>query len=656
MGVPHHAAAVIWCWIVAFDLSHGFTPISSYLSAHRITTTAAIEQRHTQHFVLSTPTSDCAILEDSEDDSIEADFENDIDEEDELEIVPPNGSFRETSIGEVSITSMNVLAPAYHALAQPEEEQEEFAKLDRQDRYLKAISMAKKTNADILCLQEVEGGEEELNERLQSRLATDEDDKRGYDGCVFSPLLPNRKQDIVGLCVAWRTDRHRLVSCETFRRGMVVQLAEQSTGATIAIANLHLPAKPSAIEGRLRSMASAIRRIQTCEAVGVKRKRSALDGLAVVVGDFNCGHNAPAVKLLKTGYSLYGTIKDRNYKAKISKKLAANMKHVFRFQDVYDGDIRYDIAPVTVSLHGRGPGSMDHILYSASGDSGRRKSNHPSAAPQTSATTSKGRRQARRGRGVIRKAVSSAPFVREANARIAIPSILATVRKEDKQRLELIENGLPNEQAGFYSDHVPVGALFASKTIDVPDARPTKSSLEQLNTSRRGVVNQRRDAYKTSMSTRRRHNKVLRYIAEWLLERGATEMIRDVPLYKWKWLSSSVIRLTKKMRAPDLCCIVNNTMVVIEVTVSQKRAEEIYQTKVDKYQDVFEALAKSEAINEAGISLSAATMAIVLDENGQLCDESMNDIQNLANLASERHPTEACEHLCDAFREIVTSS
>ena len=593
-----------------------------------------------------------------------------------LQIVSPTSSFPDTTTGQVSVVSMNVLAPTYHALDQPIDQRMEWSDRDRQSRYPHAIAMAKRKNADILCLQEVEGGQTSLKELLGSLLLQPELDVvggrsvRGYDGYVWSPLLPNssNSQDPVGLCVAWRSDRYRLVSCETFRRGMVVQLAELATGATVALANLHLPAKPSAVEGRLRTMASAIRRLQTCDAVVTSSKKktktsSALDGLALVVGDFNCDQNAPAAKLLKTGYSLYGTIRDRNYKAKISKKVAGNMKHIFRFKDIYD-QIRYDVAPVTVSLNGRGPGCMDHIFYSANGDDDEQRSKvgNSKAASLISASMAlrgSGKRQARRERGIRRKTIASTHHPeREMQARVRLVSVLATADETDKGRSEIIEKGLPNAEEGFPSDHLPIGALFESYAIDTSeDLRTATDASNEVIDRRREKINERRGAYENSLLTRRRHNKILRCMAEWLLQFSqVTEMIRDVPLYKWKWITND-LKLNKKMRAPDLCCIVGGAFVIVEVTVvaQNKNMQPIYKEKVDKYQDVLDALTSSNKMQDFGInSVASHTTAVVLDEAGNIYDQSRRDLEHLSRLCDPpSNSGVTCARLCEEFREVL---
>jgi hypothetical protein len=66
------------------------------------------------------------------------------------------------------------------------------------------------------------------------------------------------------------------------------------------------------------------------------RRQSPLDGLMMVVGDFNCDSNSVTARLLTTGKSPYGNLKDRNYKANVSKASASQMRYGYRFQNVYD--------------------------------------------------------------------------------------------------------------------------------------------------------------------------------------------------------------------------------------------------------------------------------------------------------------------------------
>lgn len=71
------------------------------------------------------------------------------------------------------------------------------------------------------------------------------------------------------------------MSADCFRRGMVLQFEEIESGATFCIGNVHLPAKPSAIEGRLKTLSTAIKKTESCEPI---RKVSPLDGLVLITG------------------------------------------------------------------------------------------------------------------------------------------------------------------------------------------------------------------------------------------------------------------------------------------------------------------------------------------------------------------------------------
>jgi endonuclease/exonuclease/phosphatase family metal-dependent hydrolase len=268
-------------------------------------------------------------------------------------------------MGEVSIVTMNILAPFYNALAVENwDDRMDFLKKDRTERVPLAINMAKQHNADILCLQEVEGGTDELESVLKHLLAepltVDDGNHKleGYDMFLWSSLLPNRADNVVGNCVAWRSSRHKLVAVDSFKRGMVCQMQEIDQGATFCVANVHLPARPSNVMGRLKSMSHTIEKMARLDP---KMRKSPLDGLCIVAGDFNCDQNSVTAKLLTTGYSPYGNLKDRNYKANVSKASAFMMRHDYRFKDVYEK--RRDVAPVTVSLTGRGPGCTDHLFF-----------------------------------------------------------------------------------------------------------------------------------------------------------------------------------------------------------------------------------------------------------------------------------------------------
>jgi Endonuclease/Exonuclease/phosphatase family len=614
-----------------------------------------------------------------------------------VNVVAPGRSFRNTVAGEVSILSYNVLAPSYFAIGSeklavglngetscPPSVQESMraavAKQDRLVRFPQAIELAKAHNADILCLQEVEGGPE-FEPRLQELLSSSSANQQGYDAMVFSALHPNRSfdRDVVGLCVAWRSSRHRLVSVECFRRGMVVQFCEvlatttdngdslaplANIPSTFVVGNVHLPAKPSAIEGRLRSVASAVRRMEALEANRspipnggpdvmshpVFPTHSALDGAFFMVGDFNCDHLAAPVSLLKTGYGQHGTLKDRNYKVRISKQAAANMKHGLRFRDVYEAS-RPRIAPITVSLRGRGPGTMDQVLFATTTRTKQSSQRcqltaELTAIPEPAEINGSIKRDGKgRGRGVggatkrqSRRDRLTNRLLRRSFGRgrsLNVEAILATVFESDGNGLSLIKAGLPNLSAGFPSDHLPVGALF-SPTIEPqrepPSAVPQRTTvLLGLPSARSGLTTnarRRRESFQISAIVRRRHNSIVRYIVEWLLGLGATNVIRDQPLYKWPW-TSGIAALQKKMRAPDVCCVVGgNTLVIIEVTVTSMRASRaVREEKASKYGDLQSLLSQSPSVQQRNLTVAEPFVLVFLDENAgpSTAEESESD-------------------------------
>ena len=473
-----------------------------------------------------------------------------------LVIVPPNGAFRDTSDGEVSIASMNLLAPFYNSLGldpknTSDYERWEFLHRDRTERVPEAIKMAKRSNADILCLQEIEGGrlaaaetttEGEdgdgdrvgggftLRDEIREWLAEPTEIGEGYDSFVWSALNPNNKRgDVVGLCVAWRSKKHSLVEWEGYKRGMVCQFQEnsESSSSSFAVANLHLPARPSNVLGRLHAMSRTIRKLTQLDQHRVNQNRNrrssfkTINGLIVVAGDFNSDQNSVAARLLTHGYTNYGNVKDRNYKAKITKAKATDMNHPYRFIDSYEnggGDFHNDprlkdntvrelYAPVTVSLKGRGPGIMDHMFYATASSKNGGKQHRRTSKPinekkysqqllSTTSTTTKagesmiepsstsilydhlssgtgGKRRLRRKKAESRGGGGGSGSAARSNndPTIRIDSILATIdgnNDEDSikdERLRIIHEGLPNLEEGFPSDHLPVGALFSVSTV-----------------------------------------------------------------------------------------------------------------------------------------------------------------------------------------------
>jgi hypothetical protein len=62
----------------------------------------------------------------------------------------------------------------------------------------------------------------------------------GDDMFLWASLLPNRADNVVGDCVAWRSSRHKLAAVDCFKRGMVCQMQEidqEDEGATFCVVN-----------------------------------------------------------------------------------------------------------------------------------------------------------------------------------------------------------------------------------------------------------------------------------------------------------------------------------------------------------------------------------------------------------------------------------
>lgn len=538
-------------------------------------------------------------------------------------IIKPGESFRTTQSGELSVCSFNLLAPSYHWIGHEEEEQKKTH--DREQRVPMAIDMAKQTNADVLLLQEVEGGES-FEPRLKQLLRTPIGSIEGYDQVQWAALHPNRNGDVVGLAVAWRSRKHMLISSDEYRRGMVLQLEELDSGATFCVGNVHLPAKPADIEGRLKTMATTIRKVDGCES---PIRQTALDSAIIIGGDFNCDHNSPTVHLLTTGSSLYGTVRDRNYKTKISKDEAAKMRHRYRFQDIYAGPLRETAAPVTVSLHGRGPGCMDHMLYTTG------TSTMASSTDNTMSHSSlrESKRRSRRVQALARAATTSM----DVPSLLRVESVLATVDPDNPDRTHLIHSGLPQVEQGFPSDHLPIGALFVPEATFDPftvNSNRNTFAMDSTNVKPYGLgwnTKRRQESYQRSVLVRQRHNAVLRAISEWLIRRGAIEVIRDQPLYKWKWTKD--VKMDKKMRAPDLCCVLGKSLVIVEVTVASK-PEIIRREKELKYSDLAGILGDAPAIVASGLVV-LEPFIIVIDESGDIPESTQDCLDEIARLSSD---------------------
>jgi hypothetical protein len=436
---------------------------------------------------------------------------------------------------------------------------------------------------------------------------------------------------------------------------MVVQMEEVETGATFCIGNVHLPAKPAAILGRLKSISTTIKCMEGCES---PRRVSAIDGAMIVTGDFNCDQNSVTAKLLETGSSPYGTLKDRNYRAKVSKDAAFGMKHSFRFKDIYANELREKAAPVTVSLSGRGPGCMDQMFYASRHNV---QTSSGGRIPSKVGGRMVGKRKARKQNAIKRVAESKV----EQPSPLRIESVLATVDPDDEARTQIIMAGLPNVEAGFPSDHVPVGALFApaptfnkdDKTI--PHAALDESEEGLRQDSRKGAggisanARRRREAYSRSLIVRRRHNAILREVTEWLESRGATEIVRDQPLFKWKWVDG-VKKLGRKLRAPDLCCVLGDKLVIVEITVAHK-PDEMRRQKLEKYKDLEELVRTAPAVTEAGLEVPGV-FVVLMDEDGEIPDATRNDLYQLAAYSSSASSSSDdgklfCNHLQRIFVE-----
>lgn len=428
-------------------------------------------------------------------------------------------------------------------------------------------------------------------------------------------------------------------------------MEEIETGATFCIGNVHLPAKPAAILGRLKSISTTIKCMEGCET---PRRVCALDGAMIVAGDFNCDQNSVTAKLLETGSSPYGTLKDRNYKAKVTKEAASSLRHSYRFKDIYADGLREKAAPVTVSLSGRGPGCMDHMYYASRV---RMQSNGRPAISRIGGQTM-GKRRARKQQAIRRVAEANI----EQPSPLRIESVLATIDPDDSVRTETIMKGLPNVSAGFPSDHVPVGALFApapNYNKDNTSARNSNEDDEEMNYGFQkggagGVsanARRRREAYSRSLIVRRRHNAILREVTEWLVSRGAKEAVRDQPLYKWKWANG--VKIGRKLRAPDLCCVIDDKLIIVEVTVAHK-PNEMRRQKLEKYKDLAEVLRTAPAVTEAGLEVPEV-FVVLMDEDGEIPDATRQDLYQLATYSGSGASVEAgkvfCNHLQRVFAE-----
>ena len=161
----------------------------------------------------------------------------------------------------------------------------------------------------------------------------------------------------------------------------------------------------------------------------------------------------------------------------------------------------------------------------------------------------------------------------------------------------------------------------------------------------------------------------MRTIVDTLQQDFLAPVLRDVPLYKWPWIrpgrtAGSGTAIKKKGRAPDLCCVVDQTLVVLEVTVvASEKVSDAYQEKRDKYQDVMDILAADDAaaVQQAGLSVGDHALVICLSENGNLATQSQQDLKHLVKLCGREADSvmEAMEQefqaICQSF-DIFSSS
>ena len=307
---------------------------------------------------------------------------------------------------------------------------------------------------------------------------------------------------------------------------------------------------------------------------------------------------------------------------------------------------------------------MDHMFYAQ--NTNRRKQSPPRPIVVAAAASGKpvrknmGKRKTRRQRVTYmqkRRTVQT-----QIPTAVRVESILATISgsspdDDDEERLEIINNGLPNVKEGFPSDHLPIGALFVpDKNFEAKKEKHVdKSSLpavdegedddgddqkedidEQYTTTldpmKSGLSTsaiRRRQAGAKSMSIRRRHNIVLGCVTEWLTECGAYDVHRDQPLYKLKF-AQGLKKLKKKSRAPDLVCCLGDSLLIVEVTVTNK-PDSTRLAKLKKYEDLETIVQSSPVVQDAGLTVQSP-FVILLDEQGGIPQETQQDVIDLMKL------------------------
>ena len=619
----------------------------------------------------------------------------------------PNESFRDTkatvdersiasSSSELSVVTLNVLAPSLYGLDPNIDESN-----DRQTRYVDSIMKGIQTNADILCFQEVEGGVATQHEILLKSILN----KHNYD-YIWKPLHPKRADiECVGLCIAWKrettttttnndnddaenatnisSNRFSVVECRSFARGMILQLEQSIDGTRFVIGNVHLTARPSNINGRLRTIHNVIRNINMLCDTSITNKHIPLDGSIIVCGDFNGDESSAALRLLQNGYIKHGSILDRNYRYKLTKSDSSKLKHHYKFYNLYAG-LKPSTQHLTVSLHGRGPGIMDHILLSSSsllqpsqlskqGQKQLQGKGYHKVDSDILSLQVGGVRQKRRLRRKLSNAEASTKIDEILNSkssnkntdgdkslinnrnnnRLIVESRLATL-DGNTTRTQIIESGIP-VMPDFPSDHLPIGALFVPcKPIQPINENSFETKQQQDEQSSIKESSIELDAY----NTRQRHDTLLRCVVSWLVSTmgvSSQHIIQDKPLYQWKWTQGlrkqnqqdkgrggggsgrskgrekSHRLLTNKMRAPDICFTYENKLIMIEVTaVRMNRTKRVTRQKQLKYRDLAQALSHSPSVQEASLKVVEPYVIVVPDVGPTLPPDTVDTIHSLA--------------------------
>jgi endonuclease/exonuclease/phosphatase family metal-dependent hydrolase len=526
----------------------------------------------------------------------------------------------------VSVVSMNILAPYYQHLGlvrgNDTATAHEAIQNDRLSRIPLAVKRAAISRPDILLLQEVEGGDQP-NLLVEKSLLD-----LGYTGYKWSSLYPDQdepSEDCVGLAVAFDSNRFQCIRHVAFRRGQVVKLYDEKSNRAFVLANLHLNAKPSAIEPRLRSIASCMGHIKTVLA--------GEPATIILGGDLNCEDPSVTTRLITAGSVPFGTIRDRNYKTKITKAVAKNLRHSFRFTSVYSG--AKEAAPVTVCLKGRGPGIMDHLFLCTNSSTSVQTTSSPSSRRQGSTAMSSlagSKRRSRRQRALYTPSAAVDHGTQDEKP-LSIMAVLATV--DNDESYQTILEGLPNVGAGFPSDHLPIGVLLslelAETEIDIEQTESGTSGtfvgVAKGHSSLSGAAVKRRISFQLSSVVRQRHNQVVQKIADWLPPGSK----RDASLAQL-----GLSQLKRKSRAPDLCCVIGNTLFVIEVTVvAAKNLDSAVIEKLRKYEDVAPALRTSSYVVEQGLIVSD-TLVVAFDEEGRAFPSARVGLNTLMNAMSEQ--------------------